>query len=310
MASACRLDLFHCRGQGVVTHPPEIFLTETHQQIANKVTNQNEDLLQQRRLQNAEEFWFTSFDETPVQGWIMRPCAFDDSKIYPLILVIHGGPHNMYGYAFEASMQILSAQGYAIAFINPRGSSGYGQAFSKGNVLNWGGGDYEDLMAGVDSLIDKYKWIDEKNLGVTGQSYGGYMTNWIITQTNRFKVAVVDGGISNLISFAGTSLYHSLMESEFNGNVYDNFPLLWQWSPLRNVKNVKTPTLFLHGRTDNEVPVSQAEEMYIALKKLGVATSFVQYIEEGHGWRPDMKPKNRYDLYKRMLGWFDQYLKK
>jgi dipeptidyl aminopeptidase/acylaminoacyl peptidase len=135
------------------------------------------------------------------------------------------------------------------------------------------------------------------------------MTNWIITQTNRFKAAVVDGGISNLISFSGTSLYHSLMESEFNGSVYDNFLLLWQCSPLRNVKSVRTPTLFLHGRTDNEVPVSQAEEMYISLKKLGVTTSFVQYMAEGHGWRPDLKPKNRYDLYKRMLGWFDKYLR-
>ena len=161
-------------------------------------------------------------------------------------------------------------------------------------------------MAGVDSVINKFNWIDKEKLGVTGQSYGGYMTNWIITQTNRFKAAVVDGGISNLISFSGTSLYHSLMESEFNGNVYDNFHLLWQWSPLRNVKNVTTPTLFLHGESDNEVPVSQAEEMYVALKKAGVKTTFIQYIGEGHGWRPDLRPKNRYDLYQRMINWFDQ----
>ena len=292
-----------------IAHPPEIFIKKTDHQVAAKLTDQNDSLLQARRLRNAEEFWFPSFDQTSVQGWVMQPSVFDESKIYPLILVIHGGPHNMYGYTFEPSMQLLSAQGYAVAFINPRGSSGYGQAFSKGNVLNWGGGDYQDLMEGVDFLINKYKWIDKKNLGVTGQSYGGYMTNWIITQTDRFKAAVVDGGISNLISFGGTSLYHSLMESEFNGSVYDNFSLLWQWSPLRNVKCVKTPTLFLHGRTDNEVPVSQAEEMYVALKKLGVATSFVQYLEEGHGWRPDLKPKNRYDLYNRMLGWFEKYLK-
>jgi dipeptidyl aminopeptidase/acylaminoacyl peptidase len=292
-----------------IAHPSEIFFKDIHQPVGEKITDQNDTLLQRCRLQHADEFWFASFDETSVQGWIMKPSVFDDSKTYPLILVIHGGPHNMYGYTFEPSIQLLSAQGYAVAFINPRGSSGYGQAFSKGNVLNWGGGDYRDLMAGVDFLIRKYKWIDEKNLGVTGQSYGGYMTNWIITQTNRFKAAIVDGGISNLISFSGTSLYHSLMESEFNGSVYDNFPLLWQWSPLRNVKNIRTPTLFLHGRTDNEVPVSQAEEMYIALKKLGVTTSLVQYLEEGHGWRPDLKPKNRYDLYNRMLGWFDKYLR-
>jgi dipeptidyl aminopeptidase/acylaminoacyl peptidase len=134
------------------------------------------------------------------------------------------------------------------------------------------------------------------------------MTNWIITQTNRFKAAVVDGGISNLISFAGTSLYHSLIESEFNGSAYDNFPLLWQWSPLKNVRNVRTPTLFLHGRIDNEVPISQAEEMYVALKKLSVKTSFVQYTGEGHGWLPDLNPKNKYDLLDRIINWFDQHL--
>ncbi|HUP13309.1 MAG TPA: prolyl oligopeptidase family serine peptidase, partial [Niastella sp.] len=203
--------------------------------------------------------------------------------------------------------QIFASKGYGVLYINPRGSSGYGQTFSYGCVLNWGGGDYKDVIAGVEHVITHHDWIDKDRLFVTGQSYGGYLTNWIITQTDRFKAAIVDGGISNLISFAGTSLYHSLMESEFNGRAYDNFPLLWQWSPLRNVKQVKTPTLFLHGEVDNEVPVSQAEEMYIALKKLGVKTSFVRYLEEGHGWRPDLKPANRVDMYKRMIDWFNAF---
>jgi dipeptidyl aminopeptidase/acylaminoacyl peptidase len=163
-------------------------------------------------------------------------------------------------------------------------------------------------MAGLDAAIQQNDWIDPNRLGVTGQSYGGFMTNWIITQTGRFKAAVSDGGISNLVSFAGTSLYHSLIESEFNGLAYDNFPLLWQWSPLRNVKNVITPTLILHGELDNEVPLSQAEEMYIALKKLGVDTAFIQYLGEGHGWRPDLTPHNQYDRLSRTLGWFDKYL--
>lgn len=291
-----------------IAAPGEIFLKDRHSP-ALQITHENETPVNACLFQNVDEFWFNSFDETRVQGWIIPPADLDPVKKYPLILVIHGGPHNMFGYGFEPLMQLLPAQGYATVFINPRGSSGYGQAFSSGNVLNWGGGDYKDLMAGIDHVVEKYRWIDAHSLGVTGQSYGGYMTNWIITQTRRFKAAVVDGGISNLISFGGTSLYHSLMESEFNGKVYDNFPLLWQWSPLRNVKNVVTPTLFLHGTRDNEVPVSQAEEMFVALKKLGVPTSFVQYLEEGHGWRPDLKPKNRYDLYNRLFAWFNQYLK-
>lgn len=293
-----------------ITHPAKIFVKEADEQPAVRITDINDELVGRSGFSEVEEFWFKGFDETPVQGWLMRPSVFDASKKYPLILVIHGGPHNMYGYSFEPSMQLLAAHGYGVVFINPRGSSGYGQAFSRGNVLNWGGGDYQDLMAGIDHVLEAHNWIDPNNLGVMGQSYGGYMTNWIITQTSRFRAAVSDGGISNLISFAGTSLYHSLMESEFNGSVYDRFPLLWQWSPLRNVKRVTTPTLFLHGTRDNEVPVTQAEEMYIALKKLHVPSAFVQYLQEGHGWRPDLKPANRADLYRRVRGWFDQYLKK
>ncbi|WP_018615201.1 S9 family peptidase [Segetibacter koreensis] len=292
------------------THLTEIFLHAIDRNITRQLTNKSSSLLEKCLLQHAESFWFKSFDNLDVQGWLIKPSHFDPARKYPLILVIHGGPHNMFGYEFEDRMQILSANGYSVLFINPRGSSGYGQAFSSGSVLSWGGGDYKDLMAGVDAAIEVNSWIDVERLGVTGQSYGGYMTNWIITQTNRFKAAVVDGGISNLISFAGTSLYHSLIESEFNGRAYDNFSLLWQWSPLRNVKNITTPTLLLHGDRDNEVPVSQAEEMYIALKKLNVESRFVQYIGEGHGWRPDLKPKNRYDVLNRTVEWFAKYLKK
>lgn len=291
-----------------INHPTEVFLFRGKNDTI-QITNLNKDILGKCLIADAESIWFKSFDGTDIQGWIMKPVYFDASKKYALILVIHSGPHNMFGYEFEERMQLLSSTGYAVLFINPRGSHGYGQVFSNGCVLNWGGGDYKDLMTGVDHVIEKYPWIDKENLGVTGQSYGGYMTNWVITQTPRFKAAVVDGGISNLVSFAGTSLYHSLIESEFNGNAYDNFPLLWQWSPLRNVKNVTTPTLFLHGQTDNEVPISQAEEMFVALKKLDVKTLFVQYLGEGHGWRPDLKPKNRWDLYNRQLNWFDQHLK-
>ncbi|HEV7330830.1 MAG TPA: S9 family peptidase [Flavisolibacter sp.] len=291
------------------THPSEIFLYDEQSQLSQQLTAKSAPLLQKCSLQPAETFWFKSHDNLDIQAWIMKPAERRSQETYPLILVIHGGPHNMFGYDFEERMQILAANGYGVLYINSRGSHGYGQFFSSGCVLNWGGNDYKDLMAGVEAALEKHNWIDASRLGVTGQSYGGYMGNWIITQTNRFKAAVVDGGISNLVSFAGTSLYHSLIEAEFNGSAYDNFDLLWQWSPLRHVKNVSTPTLFLHGEVDNEVPLSQAEEMYIALKKLGVESQFVQYVGEGHGWRPDLLPKNRYDVLKRMLAWFDRHVK-
>ncbi len=291
------------------THVADAFIYDVENRTKIQLTHFSEDLLNECTLQPAETFWHKSFDGTNVQGWLIKPHNFAHQNKYPLILVIHGGPHNMFGYEFEDRMQLLSANGYGVLFINPRGSNGYGQEFSNGCMKDWGGGDYEDLMYGVDAAIENNKWIDAKRLGVTGQSYGGYMTNRIITKTKRFKAAVADGSISNLISFAGTSLYHSLMESEYQLPVYDNYEALWKCSPLKDVKNVSTPILFLHGETDNEVPVSQAEEMFVAVKKLGVTTSFVLYTGEGHGWRPDLRPDTKIDLLTRMIGWFNGHLK-
>ncbi len=290
-------------------HPAEVFLYNIADKSNTQLTFLNKNLLSTKSFQAAETFWYKSFDGTNVQGWLIKPVGFDNNIKYPLVLVIHGGPHNMFGYEFEDRMQFLAANGYAVLFINPRGSSGYGQDFSNGCVKAWGEGDYEDLMQGVNKAIENNNWIDAARLGVTGQSYGGYMTNRIITKTKKFRAAVADGSISNLISFAGTSLYHSLMESEFQSSVYENYEALWNCSPLKDVKNVTTPILFLHGENDNEVPVSQAEEMFIALKKLGVETAFVQYSGEGHGWRPDLLPAAKTDLLKRMLDWLDKYLK-
>ncbi|KQS27847.1 S9 family peptidase [Dyadobacter sp. Leaf189] len=293
------------RGPSTARRPGALRVTKHIEQI----TQENTALLAVKTLQPAESFWFESFDGTQVQGWLVPPVDFDQKIKYPLILVIHGGPHNMFGQDFDERMHLLSQAGYAVVYINPRGSHGYGQQFSNGTLNNWGGADYQDLMAGVDFILGQKTWLDDEKLGVTGQSYGGYMTNWIITQTPRFKAAVADGGLSNLVSFAGTSLYHSLMESEFGGRAYDRFDLLWKWSPLRNVAQATTPTLILHGETDNEVPFTQAEEMYIALKKRGVETQLVQYTGEGHGWRPDLSPGNRADLSGRMIQWFDKYVK-
>lgn len=291
------------------THVSDGFIYDVENRTKIQLTHFSEALLNECTLQPAETFWYKSFDGTNVQGWVIKPYNFAHQNKYPLILVIHGGPHNMFGYEFEDRVQLLSANGYGVLFINPRGSNGYGQQFSNGCMKAWGEGDYEDLMHGVDAAIDNNKWIDGQKLGVTGQSYGGYMTNRIITKTKRFKAAVADGSISNLISFAGTSLYSSLMESEYQLPVYDNYDALWKCSPLKDVKNVSTPILFLHGETDNEVPVSQAQEMFVAVKKLGVTTSFVLYTGEGHGWRPDLRPDTKIDLLTRMIGWFNEHLK-
>jgi dipeptidyl aminopeptidase/acylaminoacyl peptidase len=258
------------------------------------------------RFVEPEEISFRSFDGTLIQGWLMKPVGFRDDRRYPLILTIHGGPHGMFGWGFNPTVQAYAARGYAVLYINPRGSSGYGQKFSDGTLNEWGGGDYRDLMTGVDEVVRRCSWIDDDRMGVTGGSYGGFMTNWIITQTPRFKAAVAIASVSNLISFYSTSLYQDLIHAEFGGYPWDNYELLWQWSPLKYVRQVSTPTMFLHGEQDNDVHITQAEEMYMALKRRGVESVLVRYPREGHGFR---EPRHRLDALERTLAWFDRFLK-
>lgn len=287
-------------------HPAEVFVSSSDGKNARQLTNHNGAFLAVLALRDAEEFWFDSFDGTRVQGWVMKPVGAEPGKQYPTILNIHGGPHGSYGFAWSELHQLEAAAGYGVVFINPRGSVGYGQAFSDGSILNWGGGDYKDLMLGLDAAIKVNPWIDTTRLGVTGGSYGGFMTNWVITQTNRFKAAVASASLSNLISFYGTSLYTDLIEAEFNMMPWDNYPLLWQWSPLAHVEHATTPTLFIHGVADHDVPITQAEEMYTALRKLGVDATLIRYPGEGHGFR---RPVFIMDSNKRLFGWFDKYLR-
>ncbi len=271
-----------------------------------RLSGHNDSLMRSLRLTLPEEINFPSFDGTQIQGWLMRPSGCASERKCPLILSIHGGPHGMYGWSFNPAFQVYVARGYAVLYLNPRGSSGYGQKFSDGTINEWGGGDYRDLMFGVDEVLRKNSWVDPERMGVTGGSYGGFMTNWIITQTPRFRGAVAVASLSNLISFYSTSLYQDLIHAEFGGFPWDNFDVLWQWSPLRYVRQVQTPTLFLHGENDNDVHITQAEEMYMALKRRGVETVFVRYPREGHGLR---EPKHRLDALERTVSWFDRYVK-
>ena len=271
-----------------------------------RLSSPNDGIVRSTRFVEPEEITFRSFDGTRIQGWLMKPVGFRDDRRYPLILNIHGGPHGMFGWGFNATIQAYASRGYAVLYLNPRGSSGYGQKFSDGTLNEWGGGDYRDLMAGVDEVLRRFSWIDQEHMGVTGGSYGGFMTNWIITQTPRFRAAVSAASVSNLISFYSTSLYQDLIHAEFGGYPWDNYDLLWQWSPMKYVRQAQTPTLFLHGEQDNDVHITQAEEMYMALKRKGVETVLVRYPREGHGLR---EPKHRVDALERTLAWFDRFLK-
>lgn len=284
--------------------PNELYITENAGKTVNKLTNYASDWLKNKEVSKTESFWFNSFDGVKVQGFISYPANFT-GKI-PLIHRIHGGPHGAFGYNFTDIAEVMVAKGYAVISINPRGSVGYGQQFSDGTYQAWGGGDYLDLMKGIDYALIKYSFIDEDRMGVTGGSYGGFMTNWVITQTNRYKAAVTSASVSNLISFYGTSIYQDLIETEFNGMPWDNYALLWHFSPMSHIKNVKTPTLLLHGESDMDVPITQAEEFYIGLKKLEVPTRFVRYPNEGHGFSLQ---KNRLHSNHETLNWFDKHLK-
>jgi dipeptidyl aminopeptidase/acylaminoacyl peptidase len=291
---------------GDASRPPELWAGLGSLVPLRRLTAHNDSLMRSIRVVVPEEFTYTSFDGTQIQGWLIRPPACSSDRKCPLILSIHGGPHGMFGWSFNPTFQIYAARGYGVLYLNPRGSSGYGQKFSDGTVNEWGGGDYRDLMAGVDEALKRNSWIDSARMAVTGGSYGGFMTNWIVTQTPRFRGAVAVASLSNLISFYSTSLYQDLVHAEFGGFPWDNFDLLWQYSPLRYVRQVQTPTLFIHGENDNDVHITQAEEMFMALKRLGVQTVLVRYPREGHGLR---EPKHRVDALERTINWFDRYVK-
>ena len=285
--------------------PHEVFRLRRPGGDLQPLTQLNRDVAAGWTLVAPESVTFRSVDGITIEGWFYR--ASVPGRRVPMLLTIHGGPHGAFGYGFNGGAQVNASRGYATLAINPRGSTGYGQAFTDGCVGNWGGGDYSDLMAGVDYMLKTHPDIDPDRLGVTGGSYGGFMTNWIITQTHRFKAAVAVASLSNLTSFYATSLYQDLVHAEFNGFPWsgDNFSRLWQWSPLAHVAGVTTPTLFIHGEQDNDVHITQAEEMYTALRRQGVDAVLARYPREGHGFR---EPQHSLDRMIRTLDWFDRYL--
>jgi dipeptidyl aminopeptidase/acylaminoacyl peptidase len=286
--------------------PREVFRMASTVAQPTRLTNLNGPTVAGWTLVTPETIRFKSADGTDVEGWYY-PAAGGSGGRVPMLLSIHGGPHGSYGYAFNAAFQLNASHGYATLAINPRGSSGYGQAFADGCVNNWGGGDYQDLMAGVDYVIRTHSAVDPDRLGVMGGSYGGFMTNWVVTQTTRFKAAVSSASLSNLISFYATSLYQDLVHAEFSGFPWDgtNFDALWKWSPIAHVKDVTTPMLFMHGEQDNDVHITQAEEMYTALRRRAIEAALARSPREGHGFR---EPKHRLDSTVRTFAWMDRFL--
>lgn len=295
------------------THPSEVYVVALDQpygdrqtSVERKLSSFNDAFLREVRLDSATRVLFASKDGTKIEGWLLMPDHAAGERV-PLILAIHGGPHGAYGNNFDFETQLFAAKGYAVLYTNPRGSTGYGEDFL---WATWGGGwgikDYADVMAGVDYVLAHYP-VDAKRLGVTGYSYGGFMTDWIITQTHRFAAAVAGAGISNWVSDYGTADIPRTKESEFFGAPWEakGFELLWRQSPIRYAANVTTPTLFVHGEADLRVPIEQAEQMYTALKKQRVPARMVRYPDSYHGgW----SPWNTVHRYWQEIQWWDRWL--
>jgi dipeptidyl aminopeptidase/acylaminoacyl peptidase len=286
------------------THPAEAFSSKTDASGETRLSEFNAKFVSDVDLSAAERIHFPSKDGTMVEGWIVMPRG---AKMpCPLILSIHGGPHGAYGSHFDFEFQWLAAHGYAVLYTNPRGSTGYGEKFLWATWGGWGKLDYQDVMAGVDYALAHYP-LDAKRLAVTGYSYGGFLTDWVITQTTRFTAAVSGAGISNWVSDYGTSDIPRTKESEFYGTAWnpEASERMRALSPITHAQNVKTPTLFVHGEADMRVPIEQAEQMYRALQKQHVPAKFIRYPGNYHGGWPPWDMVHRY--YNEAL-WFGKYL--
>ena len=291
--------------------PAELYSKADVAAAAERLTSLNAELLGRVTVAAVEAFSFRSFDGTEIEAFLTKPAALAASPsraAHPMIVMIHGGPHGQQGPAFNHKAQVYAAQGWAALMVNYRGSTGYGQKLADAIFGDQNGGEAKDVLAGVDAALVKYPWIDGARLGIEGGSYGGQLTNWIITRTDRFKAAVPAAGISNLVSFNYMAYYHDYLAVEFGRFPHEDglVDRLWERSPIRHAHAVKTPTMFVHGENDNDVPIAEAEQFYIALWDVGVETVMVRYPREGHGIR---ESKHVVDVIDRSIAWYRKHFR-
>jgi dipeptidyl aminopeptidase/acylaminoacyl peptidase len=289
-------------------HLDDLYVADVSGRNERKLTNFNDALWKQLELADFERFSYKSADDWTVDGFLVKPIGWQSGKKYPLILSIHGGPAGMYGVDWFHEFQGYAAKGYAVLYTNPRGSTGYGQKFERGIVGEWGGKDYIDVMKGVDSALEKNPWLDAERMGVTGGSYGGYLTNWIVGHTDRFKAAVTLRSVANFVSDEGTRDGAFGHTADFGGDLFEKFELYWDRSPLKYAPNVKTPTLILHSDNDFRVPLEQGEQWFRALKKFGVTTEVVMFPRENHNLTRTGEPRHLVESLNWQLYWFDRFV--
>ena len=273
-----------------------------------KLTTFNDELFGQLTMNEPEEIWYTSFDGRRIQGWILKPPSFDAAKKYPLVLQIHGGPHSAYGNTFTHEFQWMAAKGYAVLYTNPRGSSNYGQDFGNSIQFNYPGDDYKDLMAGVDEVLKK-GYVDASRLAVTGGSGGGLLTNWVVTQTTRFKAAVSQRDISDWSNFWYTADFTLFRPTWFRKPPFEDPADFARRSPITYVARIQTPLMFILGDEDWRTPPSAGgEELFRALKYLRKPAVMVRFPGENHELSRSGRPWHRVERLQHIVGWFDKWI--
>ncbi|MET3289225.1 UNVERIFIED_CONTAM: dipeptidyl aminopeptidase/acylaminoacyl peptidase [Brevibacillus sp. OAP136] len=272
-------------------HPGQIaFIDQTGEEL--RLDDCNDALMQELIVSLPEEFTYTSVDDWQIQGFLLKPAQFTPGKKYPVLLDIHGGPHSMFSFAYFHQMQLFAAQGFAVLYLNPRGSSGFGKGFSEAVHGDYGGKDHLDLLHGLAEALRRYDFLDASRVAVNGISYGGFMVNWLLTKTDRFFAAISEGCISNWISMYGTSdICPTFVNREFLGKT--DLETLWKHSPLAYVDKVKTPLLLMHAEQDLRCPMEQAEQFYAHLKRQGSEVELLRMPDSSHGLLQIGKPSLR-----------------
>ena len=287
----------------------EVFYRCPVREQSFRLTTFNQPLLSDIAIGDIEEL-DAHLSDGYIHGWLIKPINFDPSKKYPMILHVHGGPYGASGYGFFHEYQLMASRGYAVLISNPRGSATYGEKHSLGVIGDWGDGDYRDLMAIIDKALEQNSWLDPERLGVTGGSYGGYMTNWMVSQTDRFKAAVSIRSISNMYTKYGVSDigWYGNRAGFAGRDLWDSEDFIMSRSPIRYAPNVKTPIMLIQSEEDYRCTMEQAEQWFTALKRLGVTTEFVRFKGENHELSRSGKPKNRADRLRQIMRWFETYL--
>jgi dipeptidyl aminopeptidase/acylaminoacyl peptidase len=289
------------------TNPGEIFIqSQDDPGSARQVTNLNEPLLSKLSLGTLEEYWATPPDDAaPVHSWVMKPPGFTPGERYPLVLQMHGGPTALYGWSWYHEFQVLASRGFVVVIPNPRGSAGYGQDFATAIYRDWWEGPTTDLLAAMDHVIGE-GYVDTDRLFLTGGSYGGYLVNWIITQTDRFRAGLTGRCVSDLRTLVLADDIGSILKEHFGGMPWDDPELYALGSPITHIAQCKTPLLIEHQEADHRCPIDQAEQMYNALREFGVPVEMVLYPNESHGMSRNGAPLNRVDRVLRMVEWFER----